>query len=127
MHVRTRTWFGFVVLASLLFIGASRIAVFDPLEDAVLSVADPVEWDAVFPALIEAMGLLGRLTLPGLSEAPPERRAAVREGLPLVRIRPTGIAPGPADPGGLLWLATSAAGSLLILRWLVRRTVRRAR
>ncbi len=43
MHVRTRTWFGFVVLASLLFIGASRIAVFDPLEDAVLSVADPVE------------------------------------------------------------------------------------
>jgi len=41
MHVRTRTWFSFVVLASLLFIAASRFAIFDPLESAVLSVASP--------------------------------------------------------------------------------------
>ena len=25
-------------------------------------------------------------------------------GLPLVRIRPTGIGFGPADPGGLMWV-----------------------
>jgi len=43
MHVRTRTWFSFVVLASLLFIAASRFAIFDPLESAVLAVASPIE------------------------------------------------------------------------------------
>lgn len=43
MHVRTRTWLSFVVVASLLFIAGSRFAIFDPLENAVLSVAAPVE------------------------------------------------------------------------------------
>ncbi len=43
MHVRTRTWFSFVVIISLLFIGASRFAIFDPLEDAVLIAAEPIE------------------------------------------------------------------------------------
>lgn len=43
MHVRTRTWLGVVLLASLLFIAGSRLAIFDPLENAVLSVAAPIE------------------------------------------------------------------------------------
>lgn len=43
MRVRTRTWFSFVVAASLLFMAASRFAIFDPLEDAVLTVTGPVE------------------------------------------------------------------------------------
>jgi rod shape-determining protein MreC len=43
MHVRTRTWLGFVVAASLLFLAAGRLAVFDPLENAVLSVIAPVD------------------------------------------------------------------------------------
>lgn len=43
MHVRTRTWFGVIVAASLLFIAGSRFAFFDPLENAVLSVVGPVE------------------------------------------------------------------------------------
>jgi rod shape-determining protein MreC len=43
MHVRTRTWFSFVVVASLLFMAGSRFAVFGPLENAVLTVAAPVE------------------------------------------------------------------------------------
>lgn len=43
MQVRTRTWFGFVVLASLLFLAGSRIALFEPLESATLSVAAPIE------------------------------------------------------------------------------------
>ena len=43
MQVRTRTWFGFVVLASLLFLAASRVALLDPLENAALSVAAPIE------------------------------------------------------------------------------------
>ena len=43
MHVRTRTWFSFVVAISVLFIVASRFSVFDPLDDIVLSVAAPIE------------------------------------------------------------------------------------
>ena len=43
MHVRTRTWFIFVVAASLLFLAGSRFAVFEPLESAVNAVAAPVE------------------------------------------------------------------------------------
>ena len=43
MHVRTRTWFSFVVVASLLFLAGSRFAVFEPLESAVTAVAAPVE------------------------------------------------------------------------------------
>ncbi len=43
MHVRTRTWFGCVVAASLLFLRATRLAIFEPMENAVLSIAAPIE------------------------------------------------------------------------------------
>ncbi len=43
MHVRTRTWLSFVVAASLLLMVGSRFAFFEPLENAALQVADPVE------------------------------------------------------------------------------------
>lgn len=43
MHVRTRTWLSFVVLASALFLLGSRFAVFDPLEGAVQAVAEPIQ------------------------------------------------------------------------------------
>jgi len=43
MRVRTRTWFSFVVAASLLFMAASRFGIFDPLDDTVLTVTGPVE------------------------------------------------------------------------------------
>lgn len=43
MRVRTRTWFGFVVLASLLLVAASQFTFLDPLESAVVDVASPVE------------------------------------------------------------------------------------
>jgi len=43
MQVRTRTWFGFVVLASLLFLAGSRFALFDPLENAALTVTNPID------------------------------------------------------------------------------------
>lgn len=53
MHVRTRAWFGFVVLAALLLIAGSRFAFLAPLEDAALSAAAPIEAalrDATRPA-----------------------------------------------------------------------------
>ena len=43
MQVRTRTWFSVVVVAGILFLAASRFAVFDPLENATQSVAAPAE------------------------------------------------------------------------------------
>ena len=43
MQARTRTWFGFVVLASVLFLAASRVALLDPLENAALTIAAPIE------------------------------------------------------------------------------------
>lgn len=43
MQARTRTWFALVVLASILLLAASRLAVLDPLESAALSVVAPIE------------------------------------------------------------------------------------
>ncbi len=43
MRVRTRTWFSIVVVASLLFMAASRIALFEPLENSALFIAEPFE------------------------------------------------------------------------------------
>ncbi len=43
MHVRTRTWFSVVVVASLILLASSRFAFFAPLENAVLLTAAPIE------------------------------------------------------------------------------------
>jgi rod shape-determining protein MreC len=43
LRVRTRTWFAVVVAASLLFLLGSRFAMFDPLENAVMVVAGPID------------------------------------------------------------------------------------
>lgn len=43
MRVRTRAWFGFVVAASLLFMAGGRLAFFEPMENAALSVSAPIE------------------------------------------------------------------------------------
>ena len=53
MRARTRTWFGVVVVASILFMAGSRFTFFEPLENAVLTVAVPIEStlrDATRPA-----------------------------------------------------------------------------
>jgi len=43
IRVRTRTWFALVVSASLLFMLGSRFTMFDPLENAALTIASPIE------------------------------------------------------------------------------------
>ncbi len=43
MRVRTRTWFTFVVVASVLFMAGSTFGVFDPLQNAALTVSAPIE------------------------------------------------------------------------------------
>lgn len=93
-----------VVLPSAAFAGVAE------------EVTDPAELDRAWRALIRALGALGT-TFVCPADAPAETLRAKTRGLPLVRIRPTGIAAGPADPGGLLWLTLAAVG----LGWLLRR------
>jgi deazaflavin-dependent oxidoreductase (nitroreductase family) len=104
-----------VVLPTLAFAGVAE------------TVTDRSEWDRVFPAFVRALGLVGRLTVGDLSSADPERVEDLWRGLPLVRIRPTGVATGPADPGGRLWVVVQAAVLLALFRLAtaVRRRLRR--
>jgi hypothetical protein len=71
------------------------------------------------------MGPIGRATsgdVRGLSDD--ELREAGR-GLPIVRIRPTGIGSGPADPGGLMWIPVQLATTAVSL-WIVAKMARAA-
>jgi deazaflavin-dependent oxidoreductase (nitroreductase family) len=69
-------------------------------------VTDPDERLRAGRALAAALGLIGMATL-GVNPrtASDEELARRTDGLPLVRIRPTGIAAGPLDPGGRAWIA----------------------
>jgi hypothetical protein len=87
----------------------------DPRVDVVLPgrslsgvaevVTDPGERVRAGRALMAALGLIGRATLGFDARAVSDDEFAHRtDGLPLVRIRPTGIASGPLDPGGRAWI-----------------------
>lgn len=80
------------------------------------AVTDPVELDLAWRALIRSLGMLGRAFVCA-PDAAPDALVAKTENLPLVRIRPVGIAGGPADPGGWLWVTLTVVG----LAWLARR------
>lgn len=93
------------------------------------TVTDPAEWSRVFPAYVRALGVIGRLALGDVNTADDDRLAAIRVQLPLVRIRPTGLASGPADPGGGLWIVVQTLATVVAIRSLVwaGRRFRRAR
>ncbi len=97
-----------VILPSLAFSGVAE------------TVTDRAEWDCVFPAYARALAIVGRLTFGDLRDVDPERLEAIRESLPLVRIRPTGVATGPADPGGGLWVVIQGVGLVILARLLLR-------
>lgn len=80
------------------------------------AVTDPVELDLAWRALIRSLGMLGRAFVCA-PDAAPDALVAKTENLPLVRIRPVGIAAGPADPGGWLWVTLTVVG----LAWLAGR------
>lgn len=67
-------------------------------------VTDRAEYDAVLPELIRALGAVGRATVPGVVEPGAGRTDPWFGTLPLVRICPTGVLPGPWDPGGRGWI-----------------------
>lgn len=90
------------------------------------TVTDRSEWDRIFPAYARALGIVGRLTLGNLRTADPARVESLWRSLPLVRIRPTGLAAGPADPGGRLWVVVQTVWLVVLIR-LVAGVARRPR
>jgi deazaflavin-dependent oxidoreductase (nitroreductase family) len=82
-------------------------------------VTDREEWDRVYPTYARALGIIGRLTLGDLSKATPDQLDEVFRSLPLVRIRPTGLASGPADPGGGMWVVVQMVWLVVLARVLI--------
>lgn len=83
-------------------------------------VSDPDERDRAWRALIRALGVLGPTFVCG-ADAPRAELERSTANLPLVRIRPIGLAPGPADPGGRAWIVPT----IVALAWLAGRARRR--
>jgi len=79
-------------------------------------VSDPAELDRAWRVLIQSLGILGRAFVCAPDVDPDELKARTAN-LPLVRIRPVGLASGPADPGGWLWITLTLVG----LVWLAGR------
>lgn len=86
-----------------------------------VAVTDPVELDRAWRALIRALGVLGRAFVCA-PDAAPDELLVKTANLPLIRIRPVGLAGGPADPGGWLWVMLTVVG----VAWLAGR-IRHAR
>lgn len=85
-------------------------------------VTDPAERLALLPPLLRTMGpLVETFGLGNPKKDPPEELVRRCEGMPLVRIRPTGIAAGPEDPGGWSWVVPIAASVALPLAWWLAR------
>ncbi len=81
----------------------------------------------VLRPLLQSMGVIaGMMGMGNPWRDAPEGIAAKCEGMPLVRVRATGIAAGPEDPGGRYWLVPVVGGTLLTLWWLRARGRRRS-
>jgi deazaflavin-dependent oxidoreductase (nitroreductase family) len=82
-------------------------------------VTDEAERRRVLPPLLRSMGVIaGMMGMGNPWRDAPEAIAAGCEGMPLVRVRATGIAAGPEDPGGRYWVVPLAASALVTLWWL---------
>ena len=96
-----------VIVASRAFCGVAE------------EVTDEAERRRVLPALLRSMGMIaGMMGMGNPWRDAPEAIAAKCQGMPLVRVRATGIAAGPEDPGGRYWVVPLAASALLTLWWL---------
>jgi deazaflavin-dependent oxidoreductase (nitroreductase family) len=84
-------------------------------------VTDPDERRRVLPGLLRSMGAIaGMVGLGNPWRDSPEQIEAKCEGMPLVRVRATGLAVGPEDPGGRYWVVPLVASALLAVWWLRR-------
>ncbi len=90
-------------------------------------VTDEAERRRVLPPLLRSMGVIaGMMGMGNPWRDAPEAIAAKCEGMPLVRVRATGIAAGPEDPGGRYWVVPVVVGTLLTLWWLRARGRRKS-
>lgn len=88
-------------------------------------VTDPVERRDIMPRLVRSMGVVVIATgLPSPWRSSSDEILRAFEQFPLVRIRATGIAAGPNDPGLLGWIPAQLVW-LLPLAWIVLRRSRR--
>ena len=88
-------------------------------------VTDPDEWTRGMRALLGSLGLVSRAMLGDVRHASDEGVRAMAGGIPLVRIRVTGLGVGPFDPGGQGWIIPAAISGLWLAAW-ARRHVRRS-
>lgn len=86
-------------------------------------VTDPVEWSRAMRALLASMGIVSRSMIGDVRRMSDEGLQALAGGLPLIRVRVTGLGVGPFDPGGRGWVLPT----VLSLAWLANRLRRRVR
>lgn len=85
------------------------------------TVADPGEQVVVLRALLNSMPAVSRPLLGNIGQASDGEVLAIADALPLVRIRVTGLAPGPWDPGGTGWVLPLSLSAVLAGWWAWRR------
>jgi len=82
-------------------------------------VCDPRERLAALPPLFKSMSVVAMgFGLGNPYKQDPEEMQRRCAAFPLVRIRATGIAAGPEDPGGWFWVVTAAVSGFFLFRWL---------
>lgn len=82
-------------------------------------VTDEDELRRVLPPLLRSMGVVaGAMGIGNAWQQDPEEMVRKCEGLPLVRVRATGIAAGPDDPGGWFWVVPVAISGWWLVRWM---------
>jgi deazaflavin-dependent oxidoreductase (nitroreductase family) len=80
-------------------------------------VTDCEDYLVAMRRLLVTLGWLGTATIGADPRSAPDDAILARQtALPLVRIRATGIAPGPNDPGGLAWIPLQLAAVWLTLK-----------
>ena len=82
-------------------------------------VTDDAERLRVLPPLLRSMGVVaGAMGMGNTRQMTPQEISAKCDGLPLVRMRATGIAAGPEDPGGWFWAVPVAISGWWLVRWM---------
>jgi deazaflavin-dependent oxidoreductase (nitroreductase family) len=82
-------------------------------------VTDPDERRRVLVLLLRSLGVIaGMVGMGNPWRDSPEEIERKCEGMPLVRVRATGIAVGPEDPGGRYWVVPLVVGAYLTVRLL---------
>jgi deazaflavin-dependent oxidoreductase (nitroreductase family) len=86
-------------------------------------VTEPEEWARAMRLLLVSLGVIGRMTVGDVRRVSDDELWTLAGGIPLVRVRVTGMGSGPFDPGGLGWVVPSVISAL----WLIGRASRLVR